>query len=132
MPITDDDEDKNEIDNSMEQVAHDVHAEPDGEDEEDNKDDKDTCEDEKSDGHYEGDDNEEPEEIVEKPRPLVDIQDRDYIHLENGADKLKKGVASLLDIKIEDDILSDYSTVKSQIIEHPWTSYDKSLSEHQN
>ena len=47
-------------------------------------------------------------------------------------DKLEEGVAGLLYVKIEDDILRDNSTVEYQIIEHQQTLDDWSVPEHQS
>ena len=52
--------------------------------------------------------------------------------MEHDAEKGEEVVVNLLDVQIEDDIQIDESTVEYHNIEHKRTSYDQSVSEHQN
>ena len=66
-------------------LSYSVHAKTDDKDDGDNKDYKDTGKDDKSDSHGDIDDNKDPKKVGGQTRPLLDIQDRDDIHLEHDA-----------------------------------------------
>ena len=68
----------------MDQVAYDIHVYIDT----------------KYDSHNDGDDNEDPDKIGEKPLPPVDIKHIYEINLEHNSDKVEEGIENLLDVKI--------------------------------